>query len=120
LIAKPKDLPKEAPQPTSGDPADWTPSSPSIDYLKIGLELARLGKTKPIQVLTRATGGSDYPFLKGRGIENSIEKLGVEVHNQYILSFPQRGNASGLHQIEVSVPDHGDLQIRSRRTYWAD
>jgi VWFA-related protein len=120
LIAKPKDLPKEPPQPTSGDPADWAPSSPGIDYLKIGLELARLGKTKPIQMLTRATGGSDYPFLKERGIENSIEKLGVEVHNQYILSFPQRGNASGLHQIEVSVPDHGDLQIRSRRTYWAD
>ena len=44
----------------------------------------------------------------------------MEAHSQYILSFPQRTNAAGMHQIEVSVPNRGDLHIRSRRTYWAD
>lgn len=120
LIAKPKDLPDEPPQPTSGDPEDWPESPPGVNFLAMIFELARLGKIKPIQVLTRATGGSDFPFLKGRGIENAIEKLGTEVHSQYILSFSQRGNAAGIHQIEVLVPNHSDLIIRSRRTYWAD
>jgi len=84
------------------------------------IELARLGKTNVIQALTTATGGSDYPFLKERGIENAIEKLGAEVHSQYILSFPQRDNTPGPHLIEVSVANRNGLRIRSRRTYWAD
>src|SRR5579863_3195793 len=120
LIAKPKDLPDEPPQPTSGDPEDWPESPPGVNFLAMIFELARLGKTKPLQVLTRATGASDYTFRKERGIENAIEKLGEEVHSQYILSFPQRNSAGGTHQIEVSVLNHTDLRIRSRRTYWVD
>jgi hypothetical protein len=102
------------------DEPDCEGDPPGVNFLAMILELARLGKTKPIQVLTRATGGSYYPFLKGRGIENAIEKLGTEVHSQYILSFSQRGNAAEIHQIEVLVPNHSDLIIRSRLTYWAD
>jgi hypothetical protein len=83
-------------------------------------ELARLGKTNVIQALTTATGGADFPFFKERGIENAIEKLGAEVHSQYMLSFPQRDNTPGPHLIEVAVPDREGLRIRSRRTYWAD
>jgi hypothetical protein len=44
----------------------------------------------------------------------------MEVHSHYILSFPQRTNAAGMHQIEVSVPSRSDLHIRARRTYWVD
>ena len=72
------------------------------------------------EALTRATGGSDYPFLKERGIEDAIQKLGAEVHSQYILSFPQRDKAPGLHQIQVSVQGRGDLKIRARTSYWAE
>jgi hypothetical protein len=83
-------------------------------------ELARLGNTNVILALTHATGGSDYPFFKERGIEDAIEKLGAEVHSQYMLSFPQRDNTPGPHLIEVSVANRDDVRIRSRRTYWAD
>jgi VWFA-related protein len=83
-------------------------------------QLARLGTTNHVKVLALATGGSDFPFLREHGIEDAIQKLGVEVHSQYILSFPQRGDAAGLHQIEVSVPNRPELKIRSRRVYWGD
>jgi VWFA-related protein len=83
-------------------------------------QLARLATTNPVRALALATGGSDFPFLRERGIEDAIQRLGAEVHSQYILSFPQRGDAAGLHQIEVSVPSRADLKIRSRRVYWAD
>jgi VWFA-related protein len=83
-------------------------------------ELARIGTPSHIQALTRATGGADFPFLKERGIENAISQLGVEVHSQYILNFPQHGDATGAHQIEVSVPERRDLKIRARRAYWVD
>jgi VWFA-related protein len=83
-------------------------------------QLARLATTNHVQALALATGGVDFPFLRERGIEDAIQKLGAEVHSQYILSFPQRGDAIGLHQINVSVPNRPDLRIRSRRVYWAD
>jgi len=83
-------------------------------------QLARLGTTNPVRALALATGGSDAPFLRERGIEDAIQRLGSEVHSQYILSFPQRGDATGEHQIEVSVPNRAELRIRSRRVYWAD
>ena len=118
FAAKPQDL-----QDTSSTPA--TDSSgpdgpPQAGFLAIFSELARLGKTNAIQALTEASGGSDYPFLKERGVEKAVEKLGVEVHSQYILGFPQARNAAGMRQIEVLVPDRIDFRVRARRTYWAD
>jgi VWFA-related protein len=120
LFAKPKDLPDAPPPPVaSPDPSDWPDSPPGVDILAILAELGRLGKTNAIEALTRVTGGSDYPFLNERDIEKAIKKLGEEVHGQYILSFPQRENSTGIHEIEVLAPNHGDIVIRSRRTYWA-
>jgi VWFA-related protein len=120
LFAKPKDLPVAPPPPAvSPDPSDWPDSPPGVDFLAIFSEIARLGKTNAVQALTRVTGGADYPFMTERDIGKAILKLGEEVHSQYILSFPQRQNATGAHQIAVSAPNHGDFAIRSRRTYWA-
>jgi VWFA-related protein len=121
-ISKSKDSPDlSSPLVTSAIPSERPDSPPAgVDLLAIFAELARLGQTNAVQALAEATGGSDYPFVKERGIESAIEKLGVEVHSQYILSFPQRENATGLHQIDVSVPSRGDLSIQWRRAYWAD
>ena len=120
LIAKPKNLPDLPLDVMSADPEDWPQSPPGVDFLAIFSEVARLGKTNTIRALTRVTGGADYPFLKDQGIEEAIEQLGTDVHSQYVLSFPQRQNATGMHQINVLVPNHGELRIRSRRTYWAE
>jgi hypothetical protein len=103
-IAKPEDL----------------PDSPGANYLAIFTELARLGQVNAIEALTQGSGGSDYPFVKERGIENAIEKLGVEVHSQYILSFSPRGEPKGMHRIDVSLEGRSDLRIHSRRAWWAE
>jgi VWFA-related protein len=121
LTAKPKDLPDLSAQPELPDyPLDKPNPAPVINFTAIFTEAARRNKAGVVQALTRATGGSDYPFLKERGLEDSIEKLGVEVHSQYILSFPEPKSTAGWHQISVSLPNHGDLRIRSRTTYWSE
>jgi VWFA-related protein len=94
------------------------PSGPN--YLAVFNELARLGKTNDIQALTQATGGSDYPFMRERAVEKAVEKLGVDVHSQYILSFRQGAVKPGMHRIDVATPERTDLRIRSRRAYWAE
>lgn len=103
-LAKPEDLPP--------------PSAPN--YLTVFAELFRLAKTNDTQALTQATGGSEYPFLRERALEKAVEKLGAEVHSQYILSFPPVAGKKGMHQIEVSVPNRIGLHLRSRQAWWAD
>jgi VWFA-related protein len=102
--ARPEDLPP--------------PSAPN--YMAVFTEMFRLAKTNDTQALTQATGGSEYPFLREHAIEKAIEKLGAEVHSQYILSFPPTTGKKGMHQIEVSLPNRADLRLRSRQAYWAD
>jgi len=101
------------------DPEDLPPPS-GTNYLAAFTELFRLGKTNHALALTQATGGSDYSFLRERGIEKAIEALGVDVHSQYILSFPLEDAAKGMHEIAVSLPNRKDVRIRARRAYWAD
>jgi VWFA-related protein len=94
------------------------PESTGQDLGAIFTEIGRMAVTNDIQALTDATGGSDYPFLKGRGLENSIEKLGVELHAQYILSFPRpEDSTQGLHKIEVLVPSHPEARIKARKAW---
>ncbi|MGD1069366.1 MAG: VWA domain-containing protein [Bryobacteraceae bacterium] len=102
------------------DKSGELPPPSEANYLSVFTELARLGKTNDLQALTQATGGSDYPFLKERAIEKAIEKLGVDVHSQYILSFPPEAGHKGMHQIAVSLPGRGNLLIRARQAYWSD
>lgn len=120
VFSKSKDLPDlSAPPEFPDDPSEAPNPPPTVNFMAIFSELARKGKANATQALSQATGGADYPFLKERGIESAIERLGEDVHSQYILSFPQHGGAEGLHALEVSVPNHPDLRIRSRRGYWA-
>jgi len=95
------------------------PDKPELDAMFFA-ELARIGQTNHVKALALATGGADYPFARQRGIENAIEKLGTEVHSQYILSFPQREGSPGMHRIEVSLVDRVGLLVRARTAYWAD
>jgi VWFA-related protein len=100
------------------DPDDLPPPS-GTDYMAVFTEMFRLGKTNHTLALAQATGGSDYGFLRERGVEKAIETLGVDVHSQYILSFPA-GGAKGMHRIDVSMPNRTDVRIRARRAWWED
>lgn len=109
----------------SAQATSWTanpdnlPPPSGANYLAIFTEMARLGKTNHAIALSQATGGTNYPFLRERGVEKAIENLGVDVHAQYILSFPQPRGAEGMHRIDVSLPNRAGVLIRSRRAYWA-
>lgn len=120
LIAKPKDLPDTSAPPAAIDPIEGPPPPPQIEFLPIIMEVLRLGKTNAVQALTRETGGADFPFTKESGLENAIQKLGVEVHSQYVLSFPQPKDSPGWHEIQVLVPNRPGLLIRARHTYLSE
>jgi len=98
-------------------PEDF-PDKPELDAMFFA-ELASIGPTSHVKALARATGGTDYSFARQEGIENAISRLAVEVHCQYMLTFPQREHSFGMHRIEVSLVGRDHLLVRARQAYWA-
>ena len=95
------------------------PAEQRMDILGGIGELARLGKVRDTEVLTRKTGGATFPFSRQKGLESAIEKLGVELHSQYLLSFTPESPAPGYHGLEVQVTRPGRFRIRARPGYWS-
>ncbi|MFN7925596.1 MAG: VWA domain-containing protein [Bryobacteraceae bacterium] len=82
-------------------------------------ELVRLGKENAVQALTVGTGGMNYRFTRQKGLEEMIEKLGRELHTQYVLSFAPDSTSPGYHTLEVRVARKGEYRVRARPGYWA-
>ena len=95
------------------------PPQDRVDLLGGFGELARLGKTKDTQVLTGSTGGMLFPFARQSGLEHAIEKLGTDLHTQYVLSFTPQSPAPGFHRLEVRLSRDSRWRIRARPGYWA-
>ncbi|HEY6342441.1 MAG TPA: hypothetical protein VIY49_13180 [Bryobacteraceae bacterium] len=97
-------------------PPDLGPGSP---IYALG-ELYRLHKPDLATLFARTTGGDTLSFLKKNALEQSIQRIGAEVHSQYILSFQPKSSDSGrFHTIRVVVKDRSDWHVRTRAGYWA-
>lgn len=94
------------------------PPDQRLDLLAGIRELARLGQVNTTQALAVGTGGETWPFARLKGLEEAIQKLGAELHAQYILSFTPSDSSSGYHKIEVQV-NGGDYRVRARPGYWS-
>ena len=51
-------------------------------------------------------------------IKDAIQKLGKELHSQYVLSFAPEDAAPGYHTLEVKVTRGRPFHIRARPGYW--
>jgi len=82
-------------------------------------EMRTLAKTNVAEAFAKYTGGRRVSFLKQKGLEEVIESLGEEIHNQYLLSFtPPHSDAEEFHQIRVTVRNRPELVVRTRAGYW--
>ncbi len=104
-------------------PNKWNPKIPPPEQLAdllggIG-ELARLDKANTVEILAKSTGGALASFTTQKGLEDAIQKLGAELHAQYLLSFVPQGSTPGYHRLEVRVTYPGEFHVRARLGYWA-
>ena len=109
------------------------PSTPTTIEHKTGLgdrvEFVPLGKeiykdVKGIFVdntatlFTQQTGGTEYSFMRQRGLEDAIEAISREIHSQYMISYnPNNKNEGGFHEIEVRL-DRPEYTARTRPGYF--
>jgi VWFA-related protein len=110
-------LPSKNPVSIKGE-VPIPPADQRMDILGGFSELARLGDVNTTEVLTTVTGGAVFPFTRQKGLENAIEKLGGELHTQYLLSFAPAAPIPGYHRIEVRVKRGVSLRVRARQGYW--
>lgn len=82
-------------------------------------ELARLGQADAANALTGGTGGARFSFARQKGLEEAIEKLGAELHSQYVLSFTPVEPEPGYHKLEVQVKGRPNSVVRARPAYWS-
>jgi VWFA-related protein len=72
----------------------------------------------PTEVFTHETGGTQFSFLKERGLEDAIQKISDDIHSQYILSYnPDNKTDGGYHEILVRLEDK-NLKTRTRPGYF--
>ncbi len=73
----------------------------------------------PSEVFTRGTGGAQFGFVRQRGLEDAVERIGAELHNQYLITYnPSNKDEGGFHQITVQVTGRKDVKVRTRPGYW--
>ncbi|MGA2735856.1 MAG: VWA domain-containing protein [Bryobacteraceae bacterium] len=76
-------------------------------------------KQNPSEVFTRGTGGEQFGFMRQRGLEGAIERLGAELHSQYLIAYnPNNKDEGGFHEISVLVTGRKDVKVRTRPGYW--
>jgi hypothetical protein len=73
----------------------------------------------PPELFTKGTGGEEFAFVKQRGLEDAIQRIGSELHSQYLLTYnPNNKSEGGFHEIVVQVTSRRDLRVRTRPGYW--
>ncbi|MBY0505675.1 MAG: VWA domain-containing protein [Bryobacteraceae bacterium] len=75
----------------------------------------------PQEAYTKYTGGKEYSFVNLKGLEEAIQRLGEELHSQYLLSYApttETRQDAGWHKLQVSVKRR-NVEVRTRAGYWA-
>jgi VWFA-related protein len=74
-------------------------------------------KNHHLEVAAAATGGVHYRAFRDSAIRDALDRVGAELHAQYILSYRPSGERSpGFHSIRVAVARDG-VSVRARPGY---
>jgi hypothetical protein len=70
------------------------------------------------QIEVAATGGIHYSALRDTTIRSALDRIGGELHAEYILGYvPTNGASPAFHKIEVRV-SRPNLTVRTRPGYY--
>lgn len=72
-----------------------------------------------LAALSAGTGGRNFKPLTDEGLQNSIVKIGEDLHSQYLLSYsPNNLNDRGIyHEVKIQVP-YSNAELRYRPGYF--
>jgi VWFA-related protein len=100
---------------TNGGRAEFIPM-----MVEIFKDVKAIFKDNPVEAFTKGTGGSEFSFYKQRGLQDAIQRIGAELHSQYLVSYtPNNMDEGGFHEIQVAVSGAPEVKkAQTRPGYW--
>ena len=99
---------------TQGDSAQFMPL-----LIEIYRDAKAIFKANTVDVFAKGTGGEEFSYHSGRGLEEAIEDMGEVLRAQYTITYtPNNADEPGFHQIAVDVISPLAHSVRSRPGYW--
>lgn len=90
-----------------------------VDILGALRELGRLKQANTGSQMAEFTGGWSNSFTKEKGLEDALQRVGEELHQQYLLEFRSTLNRTGEYRkLVVLVKNRPDYVLRHRPGYW--
>ena len=85
---------------------------------EIYTDTKKLFVENPTEVFTKGTGGTQFSFLKQKGLEDAIQRISLEIRSHYLISYrPNDAEEPGFHEIVVRTDDPKQI-AKTRPGYW--
>jgi VWFA-related protein len=82
-------------------------------------ELKRQTQPNVPAALAKLTGGDTWDFVRRKGLGESVQRMGDDLHRQYVLTFRMAKTTPGTyHTIRVTLKDRPDVTARTRSGYY--
>ena len=92
-------------------------------FVEIFKDVKAIFRDNPVEAFTKGTGGSEFGFHSQRTLETAIEKIGQQVHSEYVITYTPSAATkleNGWHDIKVDVLNRADARkVLTRPGYWA-
>jgi VWFA-related protein len=121
-------LPSMVPATPEAMRANVSSSGSSVSFIPVFVEIFKQAKglfvANPAEVLSKYTGGREYPFITEKDLQQAIMKVGEEIRSQYTLTYaPNNKMEAGFHEIRVDVVDRSgrtrtDVKVLVKPGYW--
>ncbi len=95
--------------------------APPLLLAKMAFLAARDGLQKNIpETVARLTGGEYFKLTNAKSLDRDLGNISNHIHNRYVLSFQPPSPHTGLHALDLRLPNYSGLVITARSSYWAD
>ena len=84
----------------------------------IGGQRIRSRPSRSLKTLAEQTGGGYFELSRADQMTSTFTRVAQELHNQYLLGFPQESRDGKTHKLEVRVKKPG-MTARARKSYVA-
>ena len=99
---------------TEGSRAEFIPL-----LVEIYKDAKAIFKRNPVEVFTQGTGGSEFSYYRGHGLEEAVQRIGEQLHSEYMISYsPNNKEEGGFHEISVYVSSPYARRVQARPGYW--
>jgi VWFA-related protein len=86
--------------------------------MPLALLLSSMQKNLAADIAT-ITGGEAATFSNQHSLDDDLAILSTHIRNRTLLTFQPASPKPGLHKLEVRLPQHPELTITARTSYWA-